>query len=207
MRTWRLDLAVGRWAEALLPGMVRRVLRGAEPQPRWVPRRVLTVVSADVDTTAGVGAAWVVWRPKAAGAREHILIVERRRGRWRYVGGGSGPAAEADEVGVIGIGGGAGVRGLAHRPDPPYSVGAPSWIGCAEVHLGREVRHLLVGDRRIEVCGRRRIVIVWRSARAGLRPLLVALGHQGTELSRLGPGDVLDSRTWALLQDELREDG
>lgn len=207
MRTRRLDLAVGRWAEALLPGVVRRVLRGAEPQPRWVPRRVLTVVSADVDTTAGVGAVWVVWRPEAAGAREHILIVERRRGRWRYVGGSSGPAAEADEVGVIGVHGGGGVRSPAHRRDPPYSVGTPPWIGCAELHLGREVRHLLVGDRRIDVRGRSRIVIVWRSARAGFRPLLVALGSRGTELSRLGPGDVLDSRTWALLRDELREDG
>ncbi|WP_030020813.1 hypothetical protein [Streptomyces monomycini] len=73
--------------------------------------------------------------------------------------------------------------------------------------MGREVRHLLVGDRRIDGCGRRTLVIAWRSARAGLRTLVVALGRNGAELSRLGLEDVLDPHTWALLREEPQEDG
>lgn len=76
MRPLGQDLWVLRWVEILLPGVVRRVLVGTESQPRWMPRRVLTVVSADIDTTAGVGAVWVVWRPKTARAREHTALLE-----------------------------------------------------------------------------------------------------------------------------------
>lgn len=51
-------------SEFWLRGEVRRVLARDVPQPWWIPRRVLTVVSADVDVAAGVGAVWTVWRPK-----------------------------------------------------------------------------------------------------------------------------------------------
>ncbi|MDC0773843.1 hypothetical protein [Streptomyces sp. HD] len=47
---------------------------------------MLTVVSADVDDIAGVGAIWIVWRPKSQGMREHIALMEWYGEQWRYGG-------------------------------------------------------------------------------------------------------------------------
>ncbi|AZP23741.1 hypothetical protein EJC51_45010 [Streptomyces aquilus] len=104
-----------------------------------MPRRLLTVVSADVDATAGVGAIWILWRPKSSRLRGHIAL------------------------------------------------------------LGRDVCHVLFGVRRIEVPKQRRLIAVWKSPRVsrGVRPLIVVLGHEGAELSRMGPQDGLDTHTWA----------
>ncbi|MEU5533746.1 hypothetical protein [Streptomyces sp. NPDC020362] len=100
--------------ETFLQGVVRRVLAGDEPQPRWLPRRVLTVVSADVDTASGVGAIWIEWRPKSPRMCEHLALLEWYGEQWRYVGGGSGPGDDPVDVDgdVLDVGGG------ARRPEP-----------------------------------------------------------------------------------------
>ncbi|MFK0293499.1 hypothetical protein ACIQU6_23875 [Streptomyces sp. NPDC090442] len=193
--------------ESLLPGVVRRVVEGADPQPRWVPRRVLTVVSADVDTGAGVGAVWALWRPKSARVREYTVLLEWYGEQWRYVGGtegGSGSVDDPADVDVIEIRGGGGVLSLTRDRDPTHTMDTAPWIGCVEVHLGPDVRHLLVGNRRIVVPERRKLAAVWtsRPASRAVRPVLVALGHDGTELSRIGPHDTLDTYTWARLREE-----
>ncbi len=164
---------LGRWVEALLPGVVRRVLAGAEPQPRWLPRRVLLVVSADIDTTAGVGAVWAVWRPRSAWAREHTALLEWYDERWRCVGGGTAPVNDPADVDVIEVRGGGGVLSLARRLDPPRSIATAPWIGYAIVHLGRGVSHLVVGDRRIDVPRQRKLVAAWKSPHSdrGTRPV------------------------------------
>jgi hypothetical protein len=205
MRPWGQDLWVGPWVASLMPGVVRRVLAGAGPQPRWLPRRVLTVVSADVDTTAGVGAVWAVWRPKSARAREHTLLLERYDEQWRCPGGGSGPADDPGEPDVLEIRGGAGVLSLARSLDPPHSITTAPWINCVKIHVGPGVSHLLVGSRRIDAPEQRRLVTAWKSSQAArrTRPLIVALAPDATELSRLGPHDTLDTHTWARLRDEL----
>lgn len=205
MRTWVHGLGAGRWVEALLPGVVRRVLNGAEPQPRCVPRRVLTVVSADLDTTTGAGAVWVVWRPRSAAAREHTALLERREGQWRNLGVAGAPAEEPDDVDVIEVRGGGGTLCPTHRHDPPHSLAGAPWISSARIHLGQEVGRLLVGNRRIDAPEQRRLVVAWMTTQAarGTRPLIVALGRDGTELSRLGPHDSLDTHTWARLREEL----
>ncbi|MFJ9007508.1 hypothetical protein [Streptomyces canus] len=82
-----------RW-ESFLQGVVMRVSAGDEPQPWWMPRRVLTVVSADADDDAGVGAVWLEWRPRSPRMREHLALLEWYGERWRYVGG----AAAAPEM-------------------------------------------------------------------------------------------------------------
>lgn len=56
MMVWGLVGMQSGLVVRLLPGVVRRVLGGGERQPWWMPRRVLTVVSADIDTGPGVGA-------------------------------------------------------------------------------------------------------------------------------------------------------
>ncbi|MFH8410266.1 hypothetical protein ACH4FX_36660 [Streptomyces sp. NPDC018019] len=180
------------------------MLEGALPQPSWVPRRVLTVVSADVDITAGVGALWVVWRPKSARAREHILLLERHEGQWRYVGGSIAPADAPDDVDVIDVRTGGGALSLTGRHALPYSGTTAPWIGCAVIHLGREVSHLLIDNRRIDAPDQHKLIVAWMTSHAvrEIRPLFVVFGRDGTELSRLGPHDSLDTHTWARLKEE-----
>ncbi|MFI1361007.1 hypothetical protein ACH4TV_46720 [Streptomyces sp. NPDC020898] len=204
-------MSAERWVEVVLPGVVRRVLAGGEPQPRWMPGRVLTVVSADVDTGAGVGAVWMVWRPRSARAREHFPLLERYEGQWRYVGGASsGPVDEPFEVNGIGgevleIRSAGGALSLLRRVDPPRSIETAPAIGCVVVQLGPDVGHILVGDRRIRVPERRRLIAAWMApaVRRGVRPVIVALGRDGAEVSRIGPYDSLDSHTWGRVGEEL----
>ncbi|MDQ0933698.1 hypothetical protein [Streptomyces turgidiscabies] len=201
--TWDQAAMVAR----LLPGVVRRVLGGGEPQPWWLPRRVLTVVSADVDTGTGVGAVWMVWRPQSAGAREYGEILEWYDGRWRSLGGGSSEAGDLVDVEVIEVRVSGGSLSLTRHSDPPRSFETAPWITCAHVYLGRDVGHVLVGDRRFEVPEQRRFVVVWKGPQIGrgVRPVIVALGRDGTELSRIGPLDSLDSHTWGRVRRELGE--
>lgn len=105
----------------------------------------------------------------------------------------------------IEVRGGGGTLCPTHRHDPPHSLAGAPWISSATIHLGREVGRLLVGNRRIDAPEQRRIVVAWMTTQAarGTRPLIVALGRDGTELSRLGPHDSLDTHTWARLREEL----
>ncbi|WP_261989736.1 hypothetical protein [Streptomyces sp. uw30] len=170
---------------------------------------MLTVVSADVDATAGVGAIWIEWRPKSPRMREHLALLEWYGEQWRCVGGGIGPEddpAPPAHVDVLDVRNGAGALSLTGRRDPlpPSITGAP-WISCAKVRLGRDVGHVLIGGRRIENPEQRRLIAVWTSpyVSRGARPVIVALGHDGAELSRIGPHDSLDTHTWARLREEL----
>ncbi|TLS41364.1 hypothetical protein FE633_36580 [Streptomyces montanus] len=191
--------------ETFLRGVVRRVLARDAPQPWWIPRRMLSVVSADVDAAAGVGAVWIVWRPKSPQMREHIALLEWFGKQWRYVGGGSGPGEGPVNVDVLDVRSGGGVLSLTRSIDPPCSITAAPWIGCAKVRLGRDVSHVLVGARRIENPEHCELIAVWASPyiRRGARPVIVALGRDGAELSRIGPHDSLDTRTWARLREDL----
>ncbi|MGW4909126.1 hypothetical protein [Streptomyces sp. NPDC004270] len=114
--------------ETFLRGVVRRRLAREAPQPWWIPRRLLTVVSADVDASAGVGAVWLVWRPKSPRMREHIALLERYEEQWRYVGGGSGPGEDPFNVDVLDVRNGGGVLSRTRSIDPPRSITAASWI-------------------------------------------------------------------------------
>ncbi|MDT0468774.1 hypothetical protein [Streptomyces gibsoniae] len=204
MRAWGEAVLMGPRVERLLRGVVRRVLARGEPHPWWLPRRVLTVVSADVDITAGVGEIWIVWRPKSPRMREHIALVERYDEQWRHVGGGGCPGDDPVDVDVLDVCSGGGVLSLTRSLDPPHSMTMAPLISCAKVRLGRDVAHVLVGGRRIAVPEQRMLIAVWASSQIsrGVRPVVVALGRDGAELSRLGPRDSLDTYTWARLREE-----
>ncbi|MFI0967837.1 hypothetical protein ACH4S8_41725 [Streptomyces sp. NPDC021080] len=205
---------IDRWMEIILSRVVRRVVNGEVSQPDWLPRRWLTLVSGDVDREAGVGAVWFVWRPGSAKAETHTALFERCGEKWQYTGGGSASGGDLlaerlavgqpGQVGMIELGGGAG--GLSHacrlqHRDPDF-IGTVPWVGSNELQVAAEVHHLLLGDRRIEVPRHGRLIVVWKSpstGRGGIRPLIVAVGRDGSELSRLGPPDSIDSYTWAEL--------
>jgi hypothetical protein len=163
------------------------------------------VVSADVDTTAGVGAIWMVWRPKSPRTREHIALLEWYDEQWRYAGSASGSGDDPVEVDVLDVCNGGGVLSRTHGIDPPSSITAALWISCAKVRLGRDVGHVLIGSRRIGNPKHCKLIAVWKSpyVSRGTRPAIVALGRDDGELSRLGPHDSLDTHTWAQLREEL----
>lgn len=209
---------IDRWMEIILPRVVRRVINGTVSQPGWLPRRWLTLVSGDIDLDAGVGAVWLVWRPGSAGEETHTALIERCGEKWQCPGRGSAlggdlPAerlavGQPGQVGMIELGGGAGCLShadrLRHRH--PDSSGMGSWVGSSELRVAAEVDHLLLGDRRIEVPRQGRLVVVWKSpstGRGGIRPLIVAVGCDGSELSRIGPHDSMDSYTWAELSGQV----
>ncbi|WP_369382532.1 hypothetical protein [Streptomyces sp. cg36] len=204
MRTAGVDTWTGLLRESLLRSAVRRVLAGATARPRWIPRRVLSV-SADVDAAEGVGALRFVWRPRSRRGREHFELMRRYGRRWRSVGGGGGPVGDPVDVEVLDVRSGCGVRTFPHDHTPPLPNSLTLWIGCLEVHVGPDVDHVLVGTRRIPVPEGRALVAVWTSSHPGrpLRPLVVAVGRDGTELSRMGPLDGLDTHTRARLAREL----
>src|SRR5579859_5735518 len=88
---------IERWMEILVPRIFQRVVNGKAPQPGWLPHRWLSVVWADADMDAGIGAVWLVWRPGSANAQTRIAQLERCRGRWEYTGaGGTGGDVEED---------------------------------------------------------------------------------------------------------------
>jgi hypothetical protein len=201
-----------RWMGIIVPRVARRVVNGKAPQPGWLPRRRLTVVSGDVDFDGGIGAVWLVWRPGSAKAETYTALIERCGGQWKYTGAGraSGgdvaaerPAAgRPGQVGMIELGGRSGGVSNAYRLDHPHSpVSAAPWVEASELQVAAEVSHLLIGERRVEVPAHGRVIVVWKSAAAGggIRPLFTAFGSDGSELSRIGPHDNMDSYTSAKL--------
>jgi len=206
-----------RWMGIIAPRLARRVVNGKPPQPGWLPRRWLAVVSGDVDLEAGICVVWLVWCPRSAEAETHTALIERCGRHWQYTGGGSSnapsddaaadrPAAgQSGQIGMIECGGGAGGVSYAYRLQHPHSISAAPWVGASELRVAAEVSHLLLGDRRIQVPRNGRLIVAWKSrstGNGGLRPLIVAVGHDGSELSRIGPHDNLDSYTWAKLNSQ-----
>ncbi|WP_405848997.1 hypothetical protein [Streptomyces sp. NBC_01518] len=205
---------IDRGMRIILSRVVRRVVNGEVLQPGWLPRRWLTLVSGDVDRDAGVGGVWLIWRPGSAKAETHTALIERCGEKWQYTGGGSASdgdllaerlaAGQPGQAGMIELGGGAGCLSYAYRLQHrhPDFTGTGSWVGSNELQVAAEVDHLLLGDRRIKVPGHGRLIVVWKSqstGHGGIRPLIVAAGHDGSELSRIGPHDSMDSYTWAEL--------
>ena len=69
---------------------------------------------------------------------------------------------------------------------------------ASELRVAAEVSHLLIGERRVEVPAHGRVIVVWKSPSTGggcIRPLITAFGSDGSELSRIGPHDNVDSYT------------
>ena len=88
----------------------------------------------------------------------------------------------------------------AYRKQHPRSISTAPWIGSSKLQVASGVSHLLVGERRIEVPRHGRLIVAWKApptGNRGLRPLIVAVGPNGSELSRIGPHDRMDSYTWA----------
>jgi hypothetical protein len=202
-----------RQLEIIVPRIFHRVVKRKTPQPGWLPRRHLTVVSADVDLDSGIGAVWLVRRPGSARAETLTARIERHGGRWEYSGAGRAPgdveagrlaAGHPRQSGMIELGGRSGGVSNAYRLGHPHSpVSEAPWVEASELQVAAEVSHLLVGERRLEVPAQGRVIVVWKSPSTGgggIRPLIMAFGSDGSELSRIGPHDNMDSYTSAKLR-------
>lgn len=190
-----------------------RVASGSDGRLRGVPRRIVAAAGADVDEDAGVAVVRVHWRPRSARAgREYVELLERIDGEWRSRGGGGGPLDTGlGEVEMLEVGGGAGVRSFTGgHGDSERPFGPARWIASNTVRVGPDVARVLVGDRGLDVPRNRELTVVWTSpyhSQGGTRPVVVALGRDGAELSRIGPGDALDTYTWRRLREEGAADG
>jgi hypothetical protein len=206
----------------IIPLVTGRVMRGKDPQPGWLPRHLVTVVSGDVDVDAGCGAVWLVWRPWSSKAETYTARLEHHGGQFRYMGasvaGGAVPdhdvaagrpaADEPGQAGMIELGGhSGGVSSAWHLQHRGPSTDAP-WMEASELRVAAEVDHLLIGEqrRRVQVPGHGRVILAWKSPNTGaggIRPLIVAVGRNSSELSRIGPADVMDTYTTARLSRDL----
>jgi hypothetical protein len=112
-------------------------------------------------------------------------------------------AGNPGQSGMIELGGRSGGVSNAYRLEHPHSsVSAAPWVEASELQAATEVSHLLIGERRVEVPAHGRVIVVWKSpltSGGGIRPLITAFGSDGSELSRIGPHDNMDSYTSAKL--------
>jgi hypothetical protein len=81
-------------------------------------------------------------------------------------------------------------------------------VESSELRVAAEVDHLLIGEqqRRVQVPGHGRVIVAWKSPNTGvggIRPLIVAVGRHGSELSRIAPADAMDSYTSVKLSGDL----
>jgi len=97
-----------------------------------------------IDTTTGVGAIWIMARPKSPWTREHIALLEWHGEQWCHAGGSSSPADDPVDVEVLDVDHGGGVLSLTRSIDPPRSLTTAPWINCVKVRLGRNVGHVLI---------------------------------------------------------------
>jgi hypothetical protein len=181
-------------------------------------RAGFVVLASDLDEDSHVAAVWLVRRPGSPDSAQHILQFERAQG-WRYLGAGSSSAQELSLAGrpsvsvngpmsIVRSRGGCAARSRTDREKQAEALGiaGAGWVSCEGFQLAVEVRHLQVGERLIPVPDHGYAVVAWRSPPAKTRPLIAAIGNDGSPLSELGPNDALDSLTWESVQGALLDE-
>jgi len=204
-------------AHRLARHVAERMARGRAPQPRWLPRRQVTVVAADADLAEGVAAVWTVWRPRSARALSYTHLLERDgRDTWVSPGGEDGAdaeplpgprraAGEPGQVGMIECAGGEGWVSFVYcREHDPSTFHRAPWVGSARLRVAAEATDLLVGGRRVPVPPSGTMLVVWRGprrspSRPAPRPPISCISADGTVLSTLSPLTDVDSHTWSQL--------
>jgi hypothetical protein len=181
-------------------------------------RAGFVALASDVDEDAAVAAVWLVHRPGSAASAQHTLEFERGDG-WRFLGGGSSGAQEFSLTGrpSASVNGPASMMRLVsssasrsrtdrEKDATGLGVAGAGWVACAGFRLATEVGHLQVGERSVPVPGHGYAIVAWRSPPALARPLITAMGKDGSQLSELGPNSSMDSLTWEGVERALRDD-
>jgi hypothetical protein len=208
---------VSDWSEHDLEGIGLQVLSG---RPLGVSQRRagFVALASDVDEDAGVAVVWLLRHPGAPDSAEHTLQFERAGG-WRFLGGASSPARELSLAGRPS----ASVHGPStmmrflsssasrsragwEQQEAGPGMASAGWVACASFRLATEVGQLQVAGRSIPVPDHGYVIVGWRSPPARARPLIVAVGKDGSRLSELGPDNFLDSLTWESVRRSLPDD-
>jgi hypothetical protein len=206
------------WARYDVPGIGLGALSGQ--RPGWRQRRAGWVVLAtDVDQAASVAAVLLVRRPGSPGSARHTLQFERGDG-WRWLGADSGSARDlalsdrptaavhgpASMMRFLGSGA-ARSRADRERLAAGLSTADAGWVASAGFRLATEVARLELGGRAIPVPAHGYAVVAWRSPATLTRPVIAAIGPDGSRLCELGPHGSLDSLTWESVQRAVLGDG
>ena len=205
------------WSRYDLEGMGLRVLSGHGL--RFSQRRAgFVALASDIDGDAGAAAVWLVHHPGSPDSAEHTLLFDRGDG-WRFLGGGSSGAQEFSlagrpsaslngPMGMMRLMSSSSSRSRADRERDATGLGVAGagWVACAGFRLAIEVGHLQVGERSIPVPGHGYAIVAWRSPPALARPLIVAVGRDGSRLTELGPNGSMDSLTWKSIERALLDD-
>lgn len=205
------------WSEYGLKGMGLRVLSGrglgfSQRRAGFVP------LASAADEDSGIAVVWLVRHPGSPDSAEHTLQFERSGG-WRFLGGGSSSARELLLAGRLSAsvhGPSSLMRLLSSSAGRSWTdrekqagglgVAGAGWVACAGFRLATEVGQLQVGERSIPVPDHGYVIVTWRSPPALARPLIVAVGKDGSRLSELGPNGSLDTLTWESVRRSLLDD-
>lgn len=145
---------------------------------------------------------------------DYLCLYERDGERWRPLGSSSclpadkdllsgRPCAETSGPAVLLLPGrgGASMAGAQRAGNestcPPTGRG---WIAAETFRVSAEVQEVRVGPQRINVPDHGYFVVAWRSTSRhfpSARPPIICLDSHGTLLTRLNPGDYVDSATLA----------
>jgi hypothetical protein len=181
-------------------------------------RAGFVVLASDINEDADVAAVWLMHHPGSADSAQHTLEFERSGG-WRFLGGGSNSAQEFSLAGrpsasvhgptsMMRLVSSSAARSRTDREKDATGLGVAGagWVACAGFRVAAEVGHLRADGRSIPVPGHGYVIVAWRSPPASARPLIVAVGNDGSRLTELGPHDYLDSLTWDSIERALLED-
>lgn len=220
LRPLRLRMRLRLCAERLIirgnaDDMGLRELDGHPPLPwPWRAARFGVAVACHADLEPGVAAVWIVLRPYSRHPWDYLCLYERDRERWRPLGSSSclpadkdllsgRPCAETSGPAVLLLPGrgGASMAGAQRAGNestcPPTGRG---WIAAETFRVSAEVQEVRVGPQRINVPDHGYFVVAWRSTSRhfpSARPPIICLDSHGTLLTRLNPGDYVDSATLA----------
>jgi hypothetical protein len=188
-----------------MPAELQRLIRaelhgdtGVGGRNHWWERPAVLAVDATKDIAAAL-----LWQ---RGGVVTLALFERGGSRWRVAGGGGAEGVRRRELTTkrpsVRTNGPAHVLttcgSVSARRAPVPGTARRSWISAYHLRLASEVSYLDVGGRRVEVRAHGRVMAVWETAQpplqlAGTRPRIAACRGDGTVLSELGPGDVIDS--------------
>jgi hypothetical protein len=186
-----------------------RVINGQQAGPwPWLIAARIAVVASDVDEEAGVAAVWLLQR--RLGAAQHVCLLERDRGQWRVVDGSAasdGSLAPRPSAADSGPGCLLAAEGNSWGRADRAVLTSPAWrcVAGEKFLAAAEVDHLRIGRRVIQVPDHGHVVVAWKGPASSVafdrvrreRPVIVAEAADGTRLTKIGPGDFVDSATLA----------
>jgi hypothetical protein len=206
MSSATIPIAVREFRATLALRAGLRMIKTGKPGLRYWPGVRVQSLAHDVNVEAGVAAAWVI-----SGPWEYNCLYQLGRRGWQSHGAGSRstehslsgrPTAASAGIAALltSTGSSASIIQVSSREAEGVRPSDTGWVTCETFRVATEIKHVQVGDRRNTVPKHGYIMVVWRSQSshmASSRPPIWCLDENGTVLTRLAPGEYVDSATIA----------